>query len=188
MARTCVFWKYTEFSLMLTSNLQGLLQNQSLETILICNVVLIFPQQYCLYSHVWWVFATKRAKRLSHALVHFVTARATLFTDQKYKSTNTCQIQTFQNNLGTNCGLYSYWLNFFFKKKLMVIHDGVVTFESFYWPIRNTFPHISLHDLPCPRTMKTSFRPCLSDILFECNPNKHSREIMLVLPSQRLSW
>ena len=30
--------------------------------------------------------------------------------------------------------------------------------------------------------------PCLSDILFECNPNKHVRGMMLVLPNQRLSW
>ena len=29
--------------------------------------------------------------------------------------------------------------------------------------------------------------PCLSDILFECNPNKHGQGMMLVLPNQRLS-
>ena len=29
---------------------------------------------------------------------------------------------------------------------------------------------------------------CLSDILFECNPNIHGQRMMLVLPNQRLSW
>ena len=70
------------------------------------------------------------------------------------------------------------------------------TVELFCSPIRNIFPRISSHDLPCHRTMKKyensrsmevfQFRPrkfwiqtwlcncpqypCLSDILFECTP------------------
>ena len=44
---------YTEFLLKSILSLQGLLQNQNPATILICIVVLCFPQQYCLYSHVW---------------------------------------------------------------------------------------------------------------------------------------
>ena len=39
--------------------------------------------QYFLNSHVRWMYEIKRAKRLSHALVHLVIARANLFTDHK---------------------------------------------------------------------------------------------------------
>ena len=53
---------------------------QSLSALLCC----ISPTwQYCLNSHVWWMFEIKRAKRLSQALVHFVIARASSFTDSK---------------------------------------------------------------------------------------------------------
>ena len=53
-------------------SLQGLLRNQSIETILVCIVVLHFP-------HVWWMPEIKSAERLSQALVHFVIARASCF-------------------------------------------------------------------------------------------------------------
>ena len=36
--------------------------------------------QYCLYSHVWWMYEINRFRRLSQALVHFVMDRASLFT------------------------------------------------------------------------------------------------------------
>ena len=39
--------------------------------------------QYCLYSHVWWIYEINRFRRLSQALVHFVIDRASLFTDHK---------------------------------------------------------------------------------------------------------
>ena len=39
--------------------------------------------QYCLYSHVWWIFEINRFRRLSQALVHFVMDRASLFTDHR---------------------------------------------------------------------------------------------------------
>ena len=44
----------------------------------------VFPTwQHCLYSHVWWMYEINRFKRLSQALVHFVMARTSLFTDHK---------------------------------------------------------------------------------------------------------
>ena len=50
-------------------SLQGLLQSQSLETILVCIVVLWFPTwQYC--PVLWCISEIKRAKHLSQALVH----------------------------------------------------------------------------------------------------------------------
>ena len=39
--------------------------------------------QYCLYSHVWWIYEINRFWRLSQALVHFVVDRASLFTAHK---------------------------------------------------------------------------------------------------------
>ena len=42
--------------------------------------------QYCLNSHVWWMYEIKRAKRVSQDFVHFVTARASLFTDHRISS------------------------------------------------------------------------------------------------------
>ena len=88
--------------------------------------------------------------------------------------------------------------------------------QLFYSPIRNTFSRISLHDLQYHRTMKIHLRqvslnmvafllllqrswiqtnlfnciqyPCLFDILIECNPMKHGRGMMLVLPNQLVSW
>ena len=44
----------------------------------------VFPTWQCsLNPHVWWMYEIKRAKRLSQVFVHFVTARASLFTDHK---------------------------------------------------------------------------------------------------------
>ena len=44
----------------------------------------VFPTwQYCLYSLVKWMYEIKRARLLSHALVHFVIARANLLTDHR---------------------------------------------------------------------------------------------------------
>ena len=40
-------------------------------------------EQYCRYSLVWWMLEIKRARRLSQALNHSVTARASLFTDHR---------------------------------------------------------------------------------------------------------
>ena len=86
----------------------------------------------------------------------------------------------------------------------------------FCLPIRNIFPHISLHDLPCHKTMKRCLYQislnkvafllqqqrfwiqtcscncprflCWFGILFECKPNEWGQRIMSVLPNQRLSW
>ena len=74
--------------------------------ILHCCAVLP-TSQYCLSSLVWWMYEIKRAKRLSQAFVHFVTARASLFTDYrisglpirtKYKHSRTIFEQTVGNS------------------------------------------------------------------------------------------
>ena len=80
--------------------------------------------------------------------------------------------------------------------------------------IRNIFPHISLHDLPCHETVRNVRVECLRikkrfcsssrdcrfihisvivhnifaclTFLFECNPNKDGQGMVTVLPNQRL--
>ena len=82
-------------------------------------------------------------------------------------------------------------------------------------PVRNIVPRISLHDLPCHRTMRKCSRQvslslvaflllrqrfwirtyscncppylCMFGGLFECNPNRHGQGTMSVLSNQRLS-
>ena len=94
---------------MLILSLQGLLQNQSLETILVCIVVLIFPHDIiaCIHMCDECEEEIKRAKRLSQDSVHFVTARASLFTDHrisglpiraKYRHFRTICEQTVHNS------------------------------------------------------------------------------------------
>ena len=93
LARTCDFRKCTEFLLMLTSNLQCLLQNQSLETIVICNVALCFPHgnivgdqlcDECFRSNVRSVCRML----LSISLLHEQVCSQTT----EYQVPNTCQI------------------------------------------------------------------------------------------------
>ena len=72
---------------MLILNLKGLLQNQSLETIQVCIVVLCFPHDNTGCFHMCdECKRTKRAKLLSQALVRFVMARASLLTDHEISS------------------------------------------------------------------------------------------------------
>ena len=69
---------------MLILSLQDLRQNQNPETILICIVVLYFPHDNIGWFHMCdESMRSKGAKRLSHALVHLVIARASLFTDHE---------------------------------------------------------------------------------------------------------
>ena len=56
--------KYIRVHLMLILSLQGLPQNQNLERILTCIVVLCFPRSNIVWIHVvWWMYAIKRAER-----------------------------------------------------------------------------------------------------------------------------
>ena len=156
------------------------------------------------------MYEIKHAKRLSQDFVHFLTARASLFTDhKKIKSPNASQIQTFENILWTNCGHFSYWLIFLFFK-LMVIHAWRCDFVKLVGRFIRKFA-TSFHTFLCmtfhvvgPRRydfcnslmlLINSFSLARApqfhhwfDTLFECNPNIHGQEMMLVLPCQHLSW
>ena len=81
-----------------------------------------------------------------------------------------CQVTQYepntniQHNMWPNCKQFSYdsfssslnWRSSIYACRIVV--------ESFYSPVRNIFPRISLHDLPCHRTMK---RQCMSQVSLE---------------------
>ena len=103
------------------------------------------------------MYDIKRAKRLSQALVHFVTARASLCTDQRmsglplrhmYKHFKRIGEQTFDK-----C---SHRLQFFPFFEMIVVKtwcgDLMQLLNLCYLPFRNIFPPISSHDLPCHNT------------------------------------
>ena len=73
------------------------------------------------------------------------------------KSSNSCQILTFQNNLRACIWQFSNRFHFFFYE--VVVIDAwcryfVSVVESSYSPTHTIVPHTSLHDQPCHKTMK----------------------------------
>ena len=165
------------------------------------------------------MYEIKRAKRLSQAFVHFVTARASLFTDHKMsglpiRARYTICKQTVDNP--PTDSFFSSSLNWWWSM------HGVATLPNCWVVLFASSQHLSIHslpDLPCRKTKKiwllhqVSLKlwsvvfpglqqkpwirscPCslsqchyLLYTLFEYNPNIRGREMMLVLPSQRLSW
>ena len=78
------FQGYKKFHPRLISNLQDLPQSQSLENSPSLHCLAVLPtRQYCRWSFVWWMKVITRAEHSSQTLVHFVTARANLFADQR---------------------------------------------------------------------------------------------------------
>ena len=75
--------------------------------------------QFCLYSHVWWIYEINRFRRLSQALVLFVIDRASLFTDHriwglpiraKNRHFRTIWEQTFDNSpTDPNSSSLNWW-------------------------------------------------------------------------------
>ena len=133
---------------MLILSLQGLLPNQNLERIHVCIVVWV--------SHLTLLLVlTSKKKAWDQTRQAFVTRlfpfcdRTSKFVHrpQNIRSPNTSQIQRFQNNLWANCGQFSYWLNFFFFK-LMVIHTWRCAFEELLSRFVYMFA-ISFHTFRC---------------------------------------
>ena len=108
LAQKCDFRKCTEFLLILILSLRDLLQNQSLETIQACIAVLCFPQNNVACIHLYDGCERSNAPSVCHMLfVHFITARASLFTDRKisglpirakYRHVRTIWEQTVDNS------------------------------------------------------------------------------------------
>ena len=106
--------------------------------------------QYCLYSHVWWIYEINRFRRLSQALVHFVIDRASLFTDHrisglpilaKYKNFRTIWDDTFDNSpTDFNSSSLKWWSSM----------HGVDTLLSCWFVLFANSQHLSTHFLAWP--------------------------------------
>ena len=142
---------------MLISSLQGLLQNQNPETILICIVVLYFPHDNIVWIHMCDECTRSNVPSVRHKVLSILWPHEQVCSQTtNIRSPNTSQIQTFQKKLWTNCRQFSCWLIFLIFE-LMVIHAWRRDFVLFYSPVRNILPRISLRDLPCRRTKKIWF-------------------------------
>ena len=107
LEQTCDSRKCIELIRLLIFSVRDLLQNQNFEIIQACIVVLYFAHDNIVCIHMRRMSETKRAKRLSQALVHLVIARTSLFTDHKisgpliwakYKHFKTISEQTADNS------------------------------------------------------------------------------------------
>ena len=95
--------------------------------------------QYCLYSHVWWIYEINRFRRLSQALVHFVMDRASLFTDErisglpiraKYKHFGTIWEDTFDNS-PTEVMVIDAWSRYFVELLSRLVCQLTISFHTF---------------------------------------------------------
>ena len=143
------FRKCTEFILMSTSSLQGLLQNQNLELILICIVVLCFPHdQYCLYSLVCHECTRSNAPRVCHMLLSFtlpheqVCSRTIKYQVYRYMP-NMNISQQFVSKLWTILQLIQFllfyihtWRRDFVQTVSCFIRKFAISFHAF---LRKTF-------------------------------------------------
>ena len=204
---------------MLILSPRDLRQNLNAKTILICIVVLyshmtILFEFTCVmnvWDHTCWAFVTGSGP-FSDSTSSFVHGPYNI------RSTNTGQIQTFENNLWAN-----FWQLILQQIPILLPWIGgrhcmvlrlCITVELFCSPVRNIFPHTSLHDQSCHKTMKkyedfewmviSLLSPqkfairtwfcncpqylCLFDIVVECKPNKRGQGMMLDLPNQLLCW
>ena len=102
----------------------------------------VFPtRQNFRWSCVWWMYAIKRAERPPQTLVHFVTALASLFTDQR---TSNLPIRAAYKHCGDNLRAYfwqvSNWFQFLLCEVMVVqarSWDSVQRLCPFY---------LSIHD------------------------------------------
>ena len=153
------FQKRTMFLQKWISNLP---RSQSRETIVICIVALYFPHNNIVGIHLCDECKRSNASHVCHKLfIHFVTERASLFTDHrisdlptraKYRHFTTIWEQTVDNS---PTDIFSSSLNWWSS-----MHDLATSYNCCIVLFANSqyLPHISLHDLPWHRTMKISFR------------------------------
>ena len=116
--------KYTELIVKLILNPQDRQQSQSLGIIPVDNVELCLPHDNIGGNHLYdECEEIIRANRLSQAWIHFVIARASLL------STNSGQVQAFQNNLRAYIWQFSNWLKLFLVD-LMIIQARARNFAQ----------------------------------------------------------
>ena len=138
----------------LTLTPQGPQQNLSLETDPIDNAEPGLPTwQYCRKSLVWWMYEIYVVKRLSHALVNFVSAAlVSLFTDHRMSSLPICaRCKQFKTICEHTCEKYpidswSSTLNWWPSKQGL---ETVYSFQSCWSTVQsislNAFLSMSFH-------------------------------------------
>ena len=140
---------------------EGLLQNQRLETILICIVVLCFP-----HSNIACIHMCDECKRSNAPNVCDKLLSISLPHEQVCSQTTKYQVYHYVPSIDMSEQIVSkMWtilqLIHFLLLQIDVIHAWCCDFEKllsrFYEQIRNIFPHISLRDLPCHWTKKILF-------------------------------
>ena len=154
----CDFRICTELLLIMILSLGDLPQNQSLETIQVCIVVLCFPHNYTVGIHLCDECTRSNAPNVFQMLLSI-----SLPHEQACSQNIKCQVlpiraryihlRTICEQTVDNSPTDSFSSSF----NLWSSMHGAATFlivELFYSQIRNIFPHISLHDLPCRRTKK----------------------------------
>ena len=152
------FQKWTTFLQKWILNPQDLPKNRSLETVPVCIVWQCFPhKQYCLYSHVWWMYEINRFRRLPQALVHFVIDLASLFTDHRISDLPIrSKYKHFRKIWEHTCDNSSNKFHFFFFFEVVVIGCMELVLCGIVEPscllTHSIVPHISWHDLPYRRT------------------------------------
>ena len=146
---------------MLISSLQRLLQNQNLETFLICIVVPCFPHQT---RHSFVTCFCPFRYRTNDFVHRPIRVNFRHFTTICYETADNSPTDPFSSSL-------NWW-----SPCMALLHCIIA--QLFYSPIRNFFPRISLHDLPCHKTMKISFRhqvsPWLLFLTIFCSPGRYS--------------
>ena len=147
---------------MLTSSLQGLLPNQSLETIFICNVELCFPHKNIACIHMCDECTRSNALNVCHVLLSISLPHEQVCS-QTFK-TSGLPIRVKFWHFRTICE-QTVDNPFFFFLQLMIIRAWRRDFVQLLCYIS---PRISLHDLPCHRTRKISF---LAN--FSCSPGRN---------------
>ena len=149
------FRKYTRVHLMLILSLQSLLQNQSLETIQVCIVVLCFPHNNIASIQICDECTRSNAPNVGHQLLSI-----SLPHEQVSSQTIKYQVSQYEPNTDISEQFVSKLTNFLLLSidghPCMVLRLCVIV-ESFYSQIRIIFPHNSLHDLPCHWTKKILF-------------------------------
>ena len=125
--QTCDSRKCTELLLMLILSLRDILQNQSLETMQVCIVVLCFPHDKTVGIHLCDECTRSDAPNVCHMLLSTSSPH-----EQVYSQTTKCHVsQTFENNLWADCRQISYWLIFlFFELMIIQAWSCVVLFAS----------------------------------------------------------
>ena len=151
------FRKCTRVHLMSILSLQGVLQNQNLETILICIVVLCFPHNNIAWIHMCHECTRSNAPNVCHKLESILWSHERVrsltikYQDYQYEPTTDISEQFVSKLLRILQAILFLLLIGGPQGTVLRLCVVVALSES---PVHNTFPRTSVHALPYHRTMK----------------------------------